>query len=300
MRATFWLIFVLLAPVTAPHAQVSSDASGSASEEQSKERVSGRFEKESSFEGTSTNAGRATSDAEVRREIADGDPTESCLASVRDDPRFARLRNKLRLDIVDQVPFAMMASEALPTPNEHKLIGQWAEALDSCFASGQGYRESHYPAQEVTLAGYHVSQVRAVLLKLYRGRVSYGSANEQLAAAFEEFATRLKVIQEQIAHEKFEAEQQEWEAEDRAAEERYQRALLESSRIRSAREREIAEQQQRELAEQQQAASERARRAAAIAEIFKNTQQLPPPPVIRSPIITNCQQMGGVTNCVTQ
>jgi hypothetical protein len=46
-------------------------------------------------------------------------------------------------------------------------------------------------------------------------------------------------------------------------------------------------------------AAERARRASELADIFKNIQ-IPPPPVIRPPIMTNCQQMGATINCMTQ
>lgn len=46
-------------------------------------------------------------------------------------------------------------------------------------------------------------------------------------------------------------------------------------------------------------AAERAQRAAALAEAFRNIQ-IPPPPVIRPPVMTNCQQMGATINCMTQ
>ena len=250
---------------------------------------------------SSASSSSAASDAEARREGSVDDPSDSCLAALATRPQFARLRKKLPLGSVGPIPFSMMTNDALPTPLEHKLIGQWAEARDACQSAGQDFREASYPTGIAALVGDYASQMRLIILRLYKGKLSYGSANEQIAAASDAYSTRLNAVRKENAA----AAERERDAEERAAQDRelaHQRQLEQQRELAEER---AAQEYQREIASEQaseqQAEAQRARRAAVLMQALQGIQPIsPPPPIVRPPIITNCQQMGTFTNCMTQ
>jgi hypothetical protein len=192
----------------------------------------------------------------------------------------------------------MMTNDALPTPLEHNLIGQWAEARDACLSAGKDFREARYPAGTAVLIGDYASQMRLIILRLYKGKLSYGSANEQIAAASDAYSTHLNAVLEQAA-------EREREAEERAAQDHelaHQRQLEQQRKLTEER---AAQEYQREIASEQaseqQAEARRARRAAFFMNTLQGIQPIsPPPPIIRPPIMTNCQQMGTSISCMAQ
>lgn len=243
--------------------------------------------------GTTQQASAATSSV---------DPLVACQNRLAVDPRFAQIAKKLPLAGLDHLSFTMLADTALPTPRERKEIAELFDERDTCWRDSEAMHRTQWPPDIFALVLELNSRLKDIGVDLYNRRITYGRANKRIQDLQDSFTARLipivKHYQDEIAAEKKLAEEradQQRQAEADRAEQQREFAQVETEREQEAADAEAAQEQ-----------ALRQQRAALFLNYMQSMQRpvvvapLPPPPVMQSPITTNCYTYGNSTNCTSR
>ncbi len=73
------------------------------------------------------------------------DPYIACMKLLASDPQFASLAEKLPIGDFNNIPFAMLADNSLPTPQERKDLLAWFDKRDKCWKDSEPFHERQWP-----------------------------------------------------------------------------------------------------------------------------------------------------------
>jgi hypothetical protein len=110
------------------------------------------------------------------------DPSAQCVLDLATRSDFSHISDRLPVGDNDMT-FAMLASEAVPTVAERSEIATWFAAKEECGKLGETYRQTHYPPEVNSQLEVSLTAISLIGVDLYKGKITYGEANKRLAAA---------------------------------------------------------------------------------------------------------------------
>jgi hypothetical protein len=233
--------------------------------------------------------------------FAASDPSVECGQQLAKQPQFSLIAKKVPLTSIKDMTFDMLSNDSKPTPADRTQIHDWVTAHQECIRQGDDFRKTNYPPEVAAIVGEIDNKMIGVVADLYAKKLTYGQANKQLQAIFDDFTVRLSVIVQRVQADKLAADQaqkaqQAQQAAAQAAQEQQQRDI--AARAQQA---ELDRQAQ---AQQAQAQADAARRQAALQYLSSHPIVAPQatftPLPTQTQTRTNCQTYGNQTNCTAQ
>lgn len=230
-------------------------------------------------------------------------PARECQKALATETRFAAVVKKIPIEDISKITFQMLADEKFPSPAERTAIAAWVDADKACFEAGIEWRRKNFPPQIIALATETNTNFYLIVVDLYNKKITYGAFNRRAQQAFNEFQSKFAVIVQQLQDQAAGQKEVREAREKSLAAQRERDAEQQSMQQRDAEARRVAEERaRREAYAARQAQQEEADRQMAIQYLLNNrTPQAAPYqlPLPRSPITTNCQQIGGQWRCTT-
>ncbi len=108
--------------------------------------------------------------------------SEECAKKLKNDPDLTLIANKVGLSSSDQTSLSMMTDESKPTAAEKKVISQWAEKREKCFSMAKTWMTFFPPDPRALLVLENYESGNQLLLKLYKGNITYAEYNKERKA----------------------------------------------------------------------------------------------------------------------
>jgi hypothetical protein len=122
----------------------------------------------------------------------EGDPSQTCLASLNEKPDLKIIRSKVALSDPNDQTLVMMNNRSKAKKNEKEALSRWNLDVNKCFDLGKNFREEHSTLLMVTAANEMHQNFEDAVQKLYIGKLSYGAFAKERAQSLARYNAMLK------------------------------------------------------------------------------------------------------------
>ncbi|AMM23018.1 hypothetical protein [Variovorax sp. PAMC 28711] len=131
-------------------------------------------------------------------DVVASDPTSSCMARLNGDPFIVgRLGEKMGIGRQGAPTVEMLADRTYPNATEKQALGAYANARESCIASGSDYRRQNMTQQIAQTMEQGGASMSILVGKLYAGDLTYGEYNARRVEIGSAARARMSDVEQQ-------------------------------------------------------------------------------------------------------